>query len=71
MEYQDIKLTCLCGEPFIWTRGEQKFLQSLIDDGKMNRDGTPITFIQPKRCAPCRKWNKEKRERRAWRNEEY
>lgn len=61
MQYEDIELVCLCGKPFVWTAGEQKFLQALVDEGKENRDGSPVTFTKPKRCAPCRKKKKEQR----------
>lgn len=60
-EYQDIQLVCICGAQFTWTSGEQQFIQGLIDDGKTNRDGSPITVIQPKRCKPCRLKKKEER----------
>ena len=47
-EYKDIELVCICGESFIWTSGEQKFMDSLVADGK-------IQFVkQPKHCAFCR-----------------
>jgi len=61
-QYQNIELICLCGEPFIWTAGEQAFLQGLIDDGKTNKNGSPITFMQPKRCKECRIIKKQRYE---------
>ena len=68
-QFEDINLVCLCGEPFVWSSGEQQFLQSLIDDGKTNRDGSAITFTQPKRCRECRAKKKEERARRENRNQ--
>lgn len=68
-QFEDIELTCICGAPFTWTSGEQGFLQSLIDDGKTNRDGSTITFTQPKRCKECRLKKKEERARRENRNQ--
>ena len=56
LEYQDIEITCLCGQPFIWTAGEQSFLNDLVLDGKIP------SVQQPKRCIPCRKRKKEERE---------
>ena len=47
-QYQNIELICLCGEPFIWTAGEQAFLQGLIDDGKTNKNGSPILLCNQK-----------------------
>lgn len=61
MNFQDIEIECSCGELFVWSVGEQNFLQSLVDGGKKNNDGTPVTFIQPKRCISCRKMRKEQR----------
>lgn len=63
-QFEDVALKCICGVDFIWTSGEQNFLQRLIDEGKTNNDGTAITFTQPKRCAPCRKKKKEARRKR-------
>ena len=62
-QFQDIKITCVCGEEFVWTKGEQDFLQGLVNDGKTNRDNTPVTFTQPKRCKECRAAKKAMRER--------
>jgi len=63
-QYEDKELICICGEPFTWTAGEQRFLQSLIDDGKANRDGSLITFTTPKRCKSCRVKKKREYEKR-------
>lgn len=47
-DYQDKDLICLCGEPFVWTSGEQKFMDSLLSKGK-------IQYVrQPKNCTNCR-----------------
>lgn len=55
-EYKDIQLTCLCGEPFVWEAGEQKFLNDLASDGK-------IPSVQvPKRCVDCRRKKRELRD---------
>ena len=54
-QYEDLALSCkFCGDHFIWTAGEQDFIQRLIDAGKRNKDGTLIVFAQPKRCIECR-----------------
>ena len=61
-EYKDIEIICLCGESFIWSSGEQSFMNQLKEDGK-------ISFVQtPKRCQPCRKKHKEERARREGNN---
>lgn len=71
-EYEDVKFSCVgCGSQVRWTAGEQKFLQNLIDDGKTNQDGTPITFTQPKRCKECRIKRKEEMEKRKRNNDDY
>ena len=57
-EYQDIELICLCGAPFIWTSGEQKFLNDLADEGKI------ASVQQPRRCVPCRQQKKTQMKRR-------
>jgi hypothetical protein len=47
--FKDITRVCIsCGEEFVWTAGEQAFLQSLLISGK-------IPFIRmPKRCRNCK-----------------
>ena len=57
-EYKDIELVCLCGKPFIWTVGEQTFMNQLKEDGKISAVQTP------KRCQSCRVKHKEERARR-------
>ena len=54
-EYQDIEIICICGASFIWTIGEQKFLNDLLEKGKIGM------VIEPKRCIPCRRKKKEER----------
>ncbi|KKT20036.1 MAG: hypothetical protein UW07_C0019G0008 [Candidatus Nomurabacteria bacterium GW2011_GWF2_43_8] len=56
--YNDIELVCLCGEPFVWSAGEQTFINDLYEKGKIP------SVQQPKRCVPCRKKKKEQRERK-------
>jgi CxxC-x17-CxxC domain-containing protein len=42
-DFQDRSITCVdCGEPFVWTAGEQVFFH---DKGLKN---------EPKRCKPCK-----------------
>lgn len=55
-EFKDIKLTCLCGRDFIWTAGEQEFLNDLKERGKIP------TVQTPKRCASCRKAKRAEKE---------
>ena len=62
-QYQDINLTCVCNSPFVWTRGEQLFINKLKDEGK-------IPSVQtPRRCLDCRA--KKKAERKAAKEKEY
>ena len=55
-DYQDKELVCaLCNERFIFTSGEQSFLNDLKDKGK-------ISFVvQPKRCPACRQKRREEK----------
>ena len=64
-EYQDKELVCICGEPFTWTKGEQRFLQSLLDAGKME------TIKTPRRCKGCRVKNKQAKDAREKREPNY
>ena len=59
MEYQDIELVCICGEPFTWTKGEQQFMHDLKAKGKLDGDVVP-----PKRCKACRAKKKRERQER-------
>lgn len=68
-EYQDKELTCVCGKPFIWTSGEQEFMNDLLQKGKLDEeqpDGTirPGRVIPPKRCKDCRMKKKQERNAR-------
>jgi hypothetical protein len=64
-QYEDLALSCkFCGNHFIWTQGEQEFIQRLIDAGKKNRDGSPIIYAEPKRCIDCRLKKKKMMEAR-------
>lgn len=55
--YQDIEFVCICGEPFVWTKGEQGFMHDLEAKGKIP------SVQEPKRCVPCRKKKKEQHEK--------
>ena len=56
--FQDVSKQCVaCKANFIWTAGEQKFINRLYDEGKIT------AVIEPKRCPDCRKKKKEKFER--------
>ena len=53
--YQEIKKICVqCKEEFVWTEGEQRFMNRLFEEGKIQK------VVEPKRCPDCRK---EKRKR--------
>lgn len=54
-EFLDIEITCICGKPFIWTAGEQEFINDLHFKGKIDK------VNRPKRCVPCRQKKKEER----------
>lgn len=47
-EFYDIDITCGCGASFIWTAGEQKFMEQLKEEGKIDQ------INKPKRCPNCR-----------------
>ena len=69
---EDIELVCKeCNKKFMWTSGEQKFMQRLKDDGKLDkRDAETEEIIEgkvipPLRCRDCRnakkaRWNSTK-----------
>ena len=69
-EFEDKNLTCICGAPFVWTAGEQDFMQDLLEKGKFDRvdkdtgENIPGEVMTPKRCVPCRRKKKEERENR-------
>lgn len=56
MDEQDIQIRCACGEEFVWTVGEQRFMQSLLSDGKITE------LRSPKRCKDCRAKKKAEKE---------
>jgi hypothetical protein len=64
--FEDINLVCLCGKPFVWTAGEQKFINELKEAGKLDEE-MPDGSVKagevkpPRRCLDCRKANKAKR----------
>ena len=47
-QYQDISLVCTCGQSFVWTEGEQHFMNRLVEEGRVDK------VNQPKRCPDCR-----------------
>ena len=53
MDEQDIQIRCACGAEFEWTIGEQRFMQGLLEDGKISE------LRQPKRCKDCRTKKKQ------------
>lgn len=53
-QYQDIEITCDCGEQFWWTAGEQKFMNRLREEGKVEE------VARPRRCPRCREEKKRR-----------
>lgn len=47
-QYEDTDIRCACGVTFTWTVGEQKFLNGLVEQGKINEAKKPM------RCPDCR-----------------
>lgn len=65
-KYQDIKKVCVqCNEEFIWTGGEQKFMNQLFEEGKIK------AVIEPKRCPDCRKEKKARFDNRFAQHDSY
>ena len=66
MPYQDIEITCQCGEKFWWTAGEQNFINKLLEEGKLDTQDeitgeiTQGEVVVPKRCPQCRENKKRK-----------
>ena len=56
MDYYDKEVTCFCGKDFVWTVGEQEFMDTLYEQGKIT------SIIPPKRCSDCRLKKKQQRE---------
>jgi hypothetical protein len=52
--YYDKFLKCACGQEFVWTAGEQEFMDNLLRDGKIKEVKTPV------RCRWCKDKKKEK-----------
>lgn len=52
-QYNDKELMCLCGETFVWSIGEQEFLNDLKNNGKI------AEVVPPKRCFSCRQKKKQ------------
>ena len=53
--YDNKTLTCIdCGKEFIFTAGEQKFLHTCVEDGRIE------TYQDAKRCVACRKLKKQR-----------
>lgn len=52
-EFADKTYRCVCGEKFVWTVGEQKFMDGLLKNEKIQR------VTPPKRCIPCRQDKRE------------
>jgi hypothetical protein len=62
---QDKELVCVnpkCGDTFVWTAGEQNFMQNLLEQGKID------VVVEPKRCPDCRRAKKERFEKKNNRN---
>ena len=48
MSHVDQKIKCVCGKEFVWTIGEQKFMETLQDRGLVQE------IHAPRRCLECR-----------------
>ena len=54
--FNDIELRCVqCESPFTWSKGEQEFMNDLLEKGKINEVNTP------KRCKECRAKKRKER----------
>lgn len=63
--FQDKQLICehlldkdtgeRCGKHFVWTKGEQAFMQDLFENGKIPE------VVTPRRCRECRLKKKQDR----------
>lgn len=67
MEYEDKQIKCKdCGETFVHTRGEQSFMQELLDNGKLDHTDeitgvvTKGILVIPVRCRPCKQLKKKR-----------
>ncbi len=55
MDYEDKTITCKdCRSRFTWTAGERKFMQELLDNGKIP------SLSEPVRCRPCKQLKRER-----------
>lgn len=53
--YEDKDLQCMkCGAEFIWTGGEQRFMNNLLEDGKIEK------VMEPRSCEECRLKRKQR-----------
>ena len=73
MKYADKWITCqerTCGKDFLLEAGWQEFMHKLELDGKVDKEGKPIVYCEPKRCPDCRakRKNNIKRLSRDWGN---
>jgi hypothetical protein len=63
-QFQDIEITCFCGEKFVWKKEEQHFMNLLLTEGKLDTvdESTgavvPGEVRTPKRCETHRKQKK-------------
>lgn len=63
---QDKNIECCdCKNGFVWTEGEQDFMDGLLRDGKLDRrnddgDIIPGQITPPKRCIDCRSIKKSR-----------
>lgn len=55
--FEDIELRCVqCENPFTWTKGEQAFMNDLLEKGKISQ------VMTPKRCKECRAKKRKERD---------
>lgn len=50
--YTNKEIVCSCGTMFVWTKGEQKFMQTLLTNGVIQ------VLEEPKRCRECKEIKK-------------
>lgn len=55
-DYQEKSLVCFCGERFVWTSGEQSFMNTLLQEGRIPAVKTP------RNCPKCRERRREERQ---------
>ena len=52
---EDMELDCAnCGVTFTWTGGERKFMERLLEDGKIEK------IVEPRACPECRLKRKQR-----------